>query len=70
MLPRDFLTRCAQNFPNKIAYYCGARSATWSQMDQRADQLAAGLQQLGISQGDTVAMLTHGSFLLMLDEYM
>ncbi|MCL1485391.1 MAG: hypothetical protein MH208_14320 [Marinobacter sp.] len=66
MLPRDFLTRCAQNFPNKIAYYCGDRSATWSQMDQRA----AGLQQLGISQGDTVAMLTHGSFLLMLDEYM
>ena len=59
MLPRDLLTRCAQNFPNKIAYYCGDRSATWSQMDQRADQLAAGLQQLGISQGDTVAILTH-----------
>mgnify|MGYP003145160903 FL=1 len=59
MLPRDLLTRCARNFPNKIAYYCGDRSATWSQMDQRADQLASGLQQLGIGQGETVAILTH-----------
>ena len=59
MLPRDLLARCAQNFPNKVAYYCGDRSATWSQMDRRADQLAAGLQQLGVSQGDTVAILTH-----------
>jgi acyl-CoA synthetase (AMP-forming)/AMP-acid ligase II len=59
MLPRNLLARCAQNFPNKVAYYCGNRSATWSQMDRRADQLAAGLQQLGVSQGDTVAILTH-----------
>lgn len=59
MLPRDLLVRCAQNFPNKVAYHCGDRSATWSQMNRRADQLTAALQQLGVGQGDTIAILTH-----------
>jgi len=62
MIPRDLLARCASNFPDKIAYYCGERQRTWHEMNQRASQLAAALQKLGAKKSDTVAILGHESF--------
>lgn len=58
MLPRDMIRRCARNLPNKAAYRCGERSATWRRMDERSDRFGAALQQLGHRPGQTVAILT------------
>ncbi len=56
MLPRDLIKRCARNFPDKIAYYCGARAPSWAEMDRRSDALGSALQALGLGKGDTVAI--------------
>ncbi len=58
MLLRDMIGRCARNLPNRAAYRCGERSATWAQMDERSDRFATALQQLGHRAGETVAILT------------
>jgi acyl-CoA synthetase (AMP-forming)/AMP-acid ligase II len=52
------VVRCARNYPDKTAYVCGERSATWKQMDERSDRFAAALQRLGHRKGDAVAILT------------
>jgi len=57
MFARDLVKRCGNNFPTKIAYYCGERSRTWREMDQRSDQFGVTLQQLGHRPGQTVAIL-------------
>ncbi len=58
MFCRDLVKRCARNYPAKTAYFCGERSATWAQMEQRSDRFARALQQLGHRPGETVAILT------------
>lgn len=58
MLMREMLRRCAQNFPNKSAYICGSRRATWREMDRRSDRFAIALQQLGVTKGTAVSILT------------
>lgn len=57
MLPRDMIRRCGRNYPDKTAYLCGERSATWQQMDRRSDRYAVALQKLGHRCGETVAIL-------------
>jgi acyl-CoA synthetase (AMP-forming)/AMP-acid ligase II len=61
MLPRDLIRRCARNFPDKPAYYCGERVATWRDMDRRAEALALALAELGVGKGDTVAIYAQES---------
>lgn len=61
MLPRDLIKRCSRNVPNKVAYYMGERSASWRQMDQRSDWLAAGLQKLGLGKGDAIGIFSQES---------
>ena len=58
MLMREMLKRCAQNFPNKTAYICGPKRASWREMDQRSDRFAAALQKLGVTKGAAVSILT------------
>ena len=58
MLPRDLIKRCARNFPNQVAYYMGDKRASWRQMDQRSEALAASLQKLGVGKGDGVGIYT------------
>lgn len=58
MLPRDMIVRCAQNYPSKVAYITGERSATWREMHERSDRFAVALQQLGCKKGETVGILT------------
>jgi acyl-CoA synthetase (AMP-forming)/AMP-acid ligase II len=57
LLPRDLLARCAGNFPNKTAYWCGPLRRTWPEMRLRALQMGAALMGLGVQRGDTVAIL-------------
>lgn len=61
MLPRDFVKRCARNYPTKTAYLCGERSRSWREMDQRSDRFGVALQQLGHRAGEAVAILTQES---------
>jgi len=58
-LPRDFLVRCAQAMPKKIAFHEGDKSITWFELNQRANQFARVLQSQGIKKGDVVAVLAH-----------
>jgi acyl-CoA synthetase (AMP-forming)/AMP-acid ligase II len=55
---RQMIKRCASNYPSKIAYYCGSRTATWKQMDQRSDRFAVALQKMGHKKGTTISILT------------
>jgi acyl-CoA synthetase (AMP-forming)/AMP-acid ligase II len=57
MFARELVKRCGNNFPTKVAYYCGERSRTWREMDRRSDRFGVALQQLGHRQGQTVAIL-------------
>lgn len=58
MLPRDMVRRCGRNYPDKTAYLCGNRQATWQQMDQRSDRFAVALKALGHRDDQTVSILT------------
>jgi acyl-CoA synthetase (AMP-forming)/AMP-acid ligase II len=55
---RDLVKAAGRNYPNKTAFICGDRRATWAQMDQRSDRLAKALQHLGLNKGDAVATLS------------
>ncbi|MFH1869471.1 MAG: AMP-binding protein [Pseudomonadota bacterium] len=61
MLPRDMLARCAGNYPQKVAYYCGDDQRTWRQMHERSNALASALQELGVRKGDVVSILGNES---------
>ena len=58
-LPRDFLVRCAQAMPKKIAFHEGDKSIPWFELNQRANQFARVLQSQVIKKGDVVAVLAH-----------
>ncbi|NIB38178.1 long-chain fatty acid--CoA ligase [Pseudomaricurvus alkylphenolicus] len=47
--------------PNKLATIMGERQHTWSEMQDRVSRLAKGLRDLGVNQGDRVAMLSLNS---------
>lgn len=51
----------AEVSPTRLAQVCGSRRFTWSELDHRADALAADLLDAGISrQGKVAAYLTNG----------
>ncbi len=58
MLPRDLVRNCGRNYPDKTAYLCGDRKATWAEMDRRSDRLGAALQRLSPAHRDGVAVLS------------
>jgi len=62
LFPRDLVARCATNFPDKVAYYCGPEYRTWRQMHLRSDALAGAMAELGLGKGDSVAILGQESF--------
>ncbi len=55
---REMVKRCAQNYPDKRAYICGARQPTWRDMDLRSDRLAKALQDKGYKKGDTISVFS------------
>jgi acyl-CoA synthetase (AMP-forming)/AMP-acid ligase II len=55
---RELVKAASRNYPNKTAFICGDRRATWAQMDERSDRLAKALQGLGLKKGDAVSTLS------------
>lgn len=45
--------------PDDVGLRFEGRSFTWSELDRRSDELAAGLAVLGVGRGDRVALLMH-----------
>lgn len=57
MLVRTIVERNARYFPDDEAIVeQGGRSLTWSELNARSNQLAAGLRDLGLGKGDRLAM--------------
>ncbi|RJG00267.1 acyl-CoA synthetase [Noviherbaspirillum sedimenti] len=55
--PLSFLRRAAQVYPEYPSVIDGARRFTWRQTYARCRRLASALRQLGVGQGDTVAIM-------------
>ena len=55
------LSNSARDVPDKTALVDGDRRITYRQLDQMAEDLAAGLNQLGFSKGDRVAIYMKSS---------
>lgn len=61
MLIQDMLARAVRLFGEQPALVDGEVELTYGQLDKRVRRLAAGLQGLGLDQGDHVAILAHNS---------
>lgn len=57
----DFLDRAVQHFGEKEAIIAEGRTFTYSQINERVNQLSRGLEELGIQHGDRVAYLAPNS---------
>ncbi len=57
----DALRRTATRLPNKSAIVCGNTEWTYAEFDALVSRLAAGLHQIGIREGDRVAVLSRNS---------
>jgi len=57
LTPLSFLTRAARVFPHKTAVIHGENRYSYAQLLERCVRLASGLSKLGVSHGDTVAVL-------------
>ncbi|HOW42829.1 MAG TPA: long-chain fatty acid--CoA ligase [Candidatus Omnitrophota bacterium] len=53
----ELLTASAKRFPQRTAIIFGRKKITYKTLDETTDQIAAGLVRMGISKGDTVAVL-------------
>ena len=61
MLVDAFLGQSARRFPDKVALVCGERRLTYRDVDHAVDRFASGLQALGVSRGDRVAIYLDNS---------
>jgi fatty-acyl-CoA synthase len=61
LLPLNFLRRAARLFPNKVAVVDGHRRYSYRALAARVNRLSNALQQMGVSQGDKVAVLSPNS---------
>ncbi|MBI5260974.1 MAG: acyl-CoA synthetase [Bradyrhizobium sp.] len=57
----DLLRRSAKRDPDKTAVICGDVTWTFAEMDAICNRLGRGLQGLGVSKGDRVAVLSRNS---------
>jgi fatty-acyl-CoA synthase len=55
--PLTFIRRTAGIFPARTAVIHGQRRYTWAEVFERCRRLASGLEKLGVSHGDTVAVM-------------
>lgn len=54
-----WIRRCAQRYPDKLAYVDAERRFTFAQFDERVNRHANGLYAAGLKRGDRVATLTN-----------
>ena len=57
LTPLSFIERAATVYPDHTAVIYGDQRRSWAQTYQRCRQLASALQQRGIGEGDTVAVM-------------
>ena len=57
----DALHRTALRLPAKTAITCGSTTWTYAQFDALVTRLAAGLNKIGVGEGDKVAVLARNS---------
>lgn len=57
----DLLARNARNYPNQIGLIFGEKRFTWKELDERAKAFANSLFELGLEQGDRVAIYAKNS---------
>jgi fatty-acyl-CoA synthase len=65
LLPVNFLRRAARLFPDKVAVIDGDRRYTYRALAARVNRLSNALRQMGLSQGDKVAVLSPNSHRLL-----
>jgi fatty-acyl-CoA synthase len=58
LLPMNFLRRASRLFPDKLAVVDGERRYAYRTLAERVNRLSNGLRQMGVRQGDTVAILS------------
>ena len=61
MLVGDFLTRNAENSPDKIAIICGDRRVTYADLNEMSNRFAWALIKGGVRSGDRAAILVENS---------
>src|SRR6266404_8086056 len=61
LLPVNFLRRAARLFPDKVAVVDGDRRDTYCTLAARVNRLTNALRQMGVQQGDKVAVLSPNS---------
>ena len=61
LLPVNFLYRATRLFPDKLAVVDGERRYTYRALAARVNRLSNALRQMGVSQGDKVAVLSPNS---------
>jgi acyl-CoA synthetase (AMP-forming)/AMP-acid ligase II len=57
----SLVTRYAQESPERIALWCGDRSATWGELDRHVERVASALRASGVRPGHRVAILGSNS---------
>ncbi|MFN7034901.1 MAG: class I adenylate-forming enzyme family protein [Bellilinea sp.] len=65
-LVQEFLEKCAERIPDKIALVCGDERLTYSEIENRANRLANGLRNQGIQRGERVALFLQNSVELVI----
>jgi len=58
MIFGDLIVRNARRFPDKEGIICEGKRLTWHQVNERVNKLAHALNELGMSKGDRVALLS------------
>ena len=61
MLLGDLIVHNTRRFPDKEGVVCEEKRFTWHQVNQRVNQLAHALSELGMAKGDRVAILSGNS---------
>ena len=69
LLINDFLRRAAKLYPDKTAIVDGASRFTYREYQERANQLAHALLELGVKQGDRVCILSPNSHFFLESYY-
>ncbi len=58
LTPLRCLHRAAALFGSRVGVVCGGREFTYAELKRRVEQLATGLQKLGVEAGDRVGYLS------------
>ena len=57
LTPVNFIKRSAEVYPNKVAMVNGQQRFTYKQFNERVNQLASALKNIGVRKGDKVAFI-------------